>query len=92
LLSWNFLSASCTFLLTLTSIISMKFSLFSCRISSYKKGINLLPILSFDKCRNKLIYVCVCVCVCVESIFCKIKNSPIPIFCFSLNSVTDVFF
>jgi hypothetical protein len=46
------------------------------------------------------IYTCVCMCVYIYiyiyiyiwSIVCKIKKSPIPIFCFSLNSVTDVFF
>jgi hypothetical protein len=36
LLSWNFLSASCTFWLTMSSNISMKFSLITCRISSFR--------------------------------------------------------
>jgi hypothetical protein len=36
LLSWNFLSASCTFWLTMFSIISIKFSLITCRISSFR--------------------------------------------------------
>jgi hypothetical protein len=34
LLSWNFLSASYLFWLTMSSIISMKFSLITCRITS----------------------------------------------------------
>jgi hypothetical protein len=36
LLSWKFLSASCTFWLTTSSSISMKFSLITCRISSFR--------------------------------------------------------
>jgi hypothetical protein len=36
LLSWNFLSASCIFCLTMSSNISMKFSLITCRISSFR--------------------------------------------------------
>jgi hypothetical protein len=36
LLSWNYLSASCTFQLTMSSNISMKFSVITCRISSFK--------------------------------------------------------
>jgi hypothetical protein len=34
--SWNFLSASCMFWFTLSCNISMKFSVISCRISSFK--------------------------------------------------------
>jgi hypothetical protein len=33
-MSWNFLSASCTFWLTMSSNISMKFLVITCRISS----------------------------------------------------------
>jgi hypothetical protein len=36
LLSWNFLSASCMFWLTMSSRISMKFSLITCRVSSFR--------------------------------------------------------
>jgi hypothetical protein len=36
LLSWNFLSASYTFCLTMSSIIAMKFSVISCSISSFR--------------------------------------------------------
>jgi hypothetical protein len=36
LLSWNYLSASCAFWSTMSSIISMKFSLITCRISSFR--------------------------------------------------------
>jgi hypothetical protein len=36
LLSYNFLSVSCTFWLTISSIISIKFSLITCRISSFR--------------------------------------------------------
>jgi hypothetical protein len=36
LLSWNFLSASYTFWLTMSSNISMKLSLITCRISSFR--------------------------------------------------------
>jgi hypothetical protein len=34
--SWNFLSASCMFWLTMSSNISMKFSVISCRISFFR--------------------------------------------------------
>jgi hypothetical protein len=37
LVSLNFLSASCTFCLTMSSNISMKFSVITCRISSLRK-------------------------------------------------------
>jgi hypothetical protein len=36
LLSWNFLHVSCTFLSCIFSIISIKFSLITCRISSFR--------------------------------------------------------
>jgi hypothetical protein len=36
LLSWYFLSVSCTFWLAISSTISIKFSLISCRISSFR--------------------------------------------------------
>jgi hypothetical protein len=36
LLFWNFLSASCTFWLTMSSNISMKFSVITCRIPSFR--------------------------------------------------------
>jgi hypothetical protein len=36
LLSWNFLSVSCAFWLTISSIISIKFSLSTCSISSFR--------------------------------------------------------
>jgi hypothetical protein len=36
LLSWNFLSVSCTFWLTISSIICIKFSLITLRISSFR--------------------------------------------------------
>jgi hypothetical protein len=36
LLSWNFLSVYCTFWFTISSIISIKFSLIICRISSFR--------------------------------------------------------
>jgi hypothetical protein len=35
-LSWNYLSASCTFWLTMSSNISMNFSVITCRISSFR--------------------------------------------------------
>jgi hypothetical protein len=35
LVSWNFLSASCMFRLTMSSNIAMKFSVITCRISSF---------------------------------------------------------
>jgi hypothetical protein len=34
--SWNFLNASCAFSLTMSSNASMKFSLITCRISSFR--------------------------------------------------------
>jgi cytosine/uracil/thiamine/allantoin permease len=36
LFSWNFLSDCCTLWLTMSSSISMKFSLITCRISSFR--------------------------------------------------------
>jgi hypothetical protein len=36
LLSWNFLSVSCTFWLAISSVISIKLSLIACRISSLR--------------------------------------------------------
>jgi hypothetical protein len=36
LLSWNILSVSCTFLLTISSIVSIKFSSITCRLSSFR--------------------------------------------------------
>jgi hypothetical protein len=36
LFSWNFLSASCRFWLTMSSKISMKFSVITCRIYSFR--------------------------------------------------------
>jgi hypothetical protein len=47
--SWNYLSASCTFWLTMSSIISMKFSVITCRISSLRMFLwtSLGPLVSF---------------------------------------------
>jgi hypothetical protein len=45
LLSWNFLSVSCTFWFTISSIISIKFSLSTCGMSSFKLSCGLHSVL-----------------------------------------------